>query len=91
MVAHPGLMVGAASYVAGKPLLFTVLAPHAPMLPGNHKTSFGGSDSDRAPLMTSMALMMLPHLLRAASPNCNVALGGSWEGCCRIWDGGRQL
>lgn len=96
---------GAARYMAGKSLLYTVLVPHAPILPSNHTTSFGGcqTDSDRAPLsglrrtrsndingIDGAAPSAESSKQELSRTNSNMALGRSWEGCSRFWDGGGQ-
>lgn len=93
-------------YVQSQPLLHPVLDPHAPILPRYHKTSFGGCqrDTDRAPITavpgtSSNGIDGIGGAVPAAESSkkqelsCtkgNVALGRSWEGCCRLWDRGGQ-
>lgn len=91
--------------MAGKSPLYTVLVPHAPMLPSNHEMSFGGCqrDTDRAPLSGRPGIRSNDFSdIDGAAPsaesskqqlsctNCSVALGRSWDGCSRFWGGGGQ-
>lgn len=85
-------------------LLHPVLVPRAPILPSYHKTSFGRCqrESDKAPLSalpetSSNGIDGIGGAVPAAESSnkqelsCtkgDMALGRSWEGCCRVWDRG---